>query len=190
MDKRLGLNKSGFTLIELMVAIALIGLLATIVIPNFQGAQPGYERKQFIAKLNALVNYGRQHAITSHQLYQIFVDFKQKKIELRVQAEQKNNKGEVDYKNVVGASMNTTISIPEAVDIKNFIIEDGDLMDRRSGDTTKDSWFFIVPDGLTQEVTINFFDTKDRMYDGKPRPVGLVLNPFTAQFKEYDTFQK
>jgi hypothetical protein len=38
-------------------------------------------------------------------------------------------------------------------------------------------------------VIINFLDTKDTK-DDAPRRVGLVLNPFTAQFKIYDAFQK
>jgi hypothetical protein len=42
---------------------------------------------------------------------------------------------------------------------------------------------------MAQDVVMNFIDTKDTQ-DGKPLQVGLVLNPFTAQFKTYDTFQK
>ena len=43
---------------------------------------------------------------------------------------------------------------------------------------------------MTQDVIINFYDTKDVLPDESPRPVGLVLNPFSAQLKEYDTFKK
>jgi len=47
-----------------------------------------------------------------------------------------------------------------------------------------------MPDGLSQDVIINFIDSQDPLPDGKMRQIGLVLNPFTVQFKEYDSFQK
>ncbi len=47
-----------------------------------------------------------------------------------------------------------------------------------------------MPDGLTQTVTMNFLDTKQLNAAGKPRQFGLVLNPFNAQFKVYDGFQR
>ena len=56
--------------------------------------------------------------------------------------------------------------------------------------TTDNVWFFIIPDGLTQEVTINFVDYDDMLPNGDARQFGLVLNPFSAQFKLYDTFKQ
>jgi hypothetical protein len=50
-------------------------------------------------------------------------------------------------------------------------------------------WFFLVPEGLAQQVTINMIDTVDT-FDDKPRHIGLVLNPFLMQFKVYDAFAK
>ena len=47
-----------------------------------------------------------------------------------------------------------------------------------------------MPDGMAQDVIINLVDTKDFLPDESARPVGLVLNPFSVQLKEYDTFQK
>jgi hypothetical protein len=63
-------------------------------------------------------------------------------------------------------------------------------MDRYVGRSSDKVWFFVIPEGLTQAVTINLFDTKDLLQNKKPRPVGLVLNPFSAQFSVYDQFQK
>ena len=170
-----------------MVAIALVALLATIVVPNFFRSQPRYERENFIAQLIRLLQYGQQHAVTQNKVQQIFVDFGKRIIQLRQPSGKLNAKGEPDYKQVKHIYVPTQITIPDTIDFKNFFIEGVDEFANRKRETT---WFFIVPDGMVQEVTCNFFDTKDRMHDDKPRPIGLVLNPFTARFKEYDTFQK
>lgn len=173
-----------------MVAIAVIAIVATMVIPNFMGSRPGAARKHFIGQLNALMIYARQNAIITGQVHQVVFDFSKKTITLNYQTGQKNPKGEPEYKQVQGKYLKTVIEIPDAVDTRNFYIEGFDEMSRFSGRKTGTAYFFIVPSGLAQEVVINFIDTDDRLYNGAQRQIGLVLNPFTAQFKEYDAFAK
>jgi hypothetical protein len=63
------------------------------------------------------------------------------------------------------------------------------MMAKFTKSKTEEMWFYVIPGGMAQDVIINFIDTKD-LYNNAPRSVGLVLNPFSAQFKIYDTFQK
>lgn len=185
-----GKSKSGFTIVELMVVIAIIGVLATIIVPGVAKLmRPRRERELFINRLNALTRYAWQHALIERKVHRISFDFGKKQIWVAMATDVIKD-GTPEFARVKGAYINTTIPIPPQIQIKNFIIEGYDEMGRSASLKTQESWFFVMPDGLTQTVTINFLDTKQLNAAGKPRHFGLVLNPFNAQFKVYDNFQK
>lgn len=184
-----GIYKNGFTLIEIMVAIMIIGLMATIVVPQLWRRAAGYERKQFIGKLSALTRFAKQQALTKNHVQQLFFDLKAGTITIKEKAEGKDGQGEQQFVPLKGAAFATSIKIPAQLQIKQFLIEGSDAMSAFSGKPTERIWFFIIPEGLSQNVIINMIDTK-QLFNGKPRPIGLVLNPFTVQFKVYDEFQK
>jgi hypothetical protein len=172
----------------MIVVIAIVALLAAIAIPNFQGRAPRYEREQFIARLNALCRLAQQQALVTHKLHRIRFDFGKKIAAVEVGEQQ--DKKEPVFVPVKRAYMRASVDVPERYDIRQLFIERVDEMQRFGGGRkTGEVWFYIVPEGLAQTVIINFVDKKD-LVAGKPRQIGLVLNPFTAQFKAYDTFQK
>lgn len=182
-------NNFGFSLLELLIVIAIIGLLGSIIVPSFQGTTPRYEREEFIARLNALVQYGWQQSLVNHKIHRITVDVGKKMMTLAAASDEKDKSGEPVFKPISNAAEDTECSIPEQFLIKQFFIEGFDMMAKFARSKTASVWFYIVPDGMVQNVVINFIDTKDLLGD-KQRQVGLVLNPFSGQFKAYDTFQK
>lgn len=174
---------TGFTLLEILIVIAIIGSMS-VLIPNLGQRKPRYAREQFIARLNSLCQFAWQQALSTHKLHAVEFDLNKHHVSVQRDTGTRDEKGFPKTEQVKGPR--SKFDYPANLEIKQFIIEHHDEIKRaESGSKTSQVFFYIIPEGLAQEVTINFVDKKD-----KARTVGLVLNPFTAQFKKYDTFQK
>jgi prepilin-type N-terminal cleavage/methylation domain-containing protein len=177
---------SGFTLIEILVAIALVVAMATIVIPNLTRLSPRYNRDHFIGHLQTLTQLGWQSALASGKIHRIHFDFNKHIITLGVETGTYDKNGDPEFKKAPFYFTRPTMTWPESLQIKHFTVEGFDETER-FGASRKltETWFYIMPDGITQSVTLNVIDTKD-VRAGKPRAFSLVLSPFTATFKRYD----
>jgi type II secretion system protein H len=72
--KRTGGNQSGFTLIELMIGVVIIGLVAALAVPNFQVA---YQKNELKAGSRAVENAlakARSNAISQKQTYGVHIN--------------------------------------------------------------------------------------------------------------------
>ncbi len=170
----------GFSFIEIIVVIAIIGVMATIVVPNLLQQAPGYKRKQFFTELNSLMAITWEHALSTNQLHRVVFDFDARTIKIEVETKQ-DEKGKTTFQDVSGVYRKTTYTWDKNLEIREFIIEG--LKENKKIDKI---WFFVTAQGLGQDVIINIVDVSEQ----KEIPLGLVLNPFTVQFKVYDTFQK
>ena len=185
---RLTVTKSGFSLLELVVAIAIIGLMAAVIVPQLRRPGPKEERKQFISQLNALTKFAWQNAITSGKIQQIDFDFEKKVVSILQASGKKKKDGKLPVVPLEKKYTRTKIKIPEQLVVINFYIEGFDETTRSPGPLLG-AYFYIVPEGLAQSVVINFVATKEKVA-GKAKEVGLILNPFSAQFEVYGTFKK
>jgi len=182
-------NQSGFSLLELMMVIVIIAIIGSVTAPYLQQSTPRYERETFIARFNTLLRYGWQQALITHKTHRINVDIGKKTISLTVESEGKDKSGEPAFIPIANPVEDTVLLIPDHLNIKQFFIEGFDMMTKFSRSKTASVWFYIIPEGMVQNVVINLTDTKD-VRDNKAQAVGLIINPFSAQLRIYDSFQK
>lgn len=188
MSKRL--NKHGFSLLEIMIVIAIIAIISAVVLPNIGSFMPRYTREKTIARLNALVLSGWQRAIMNHSIHKIQFDFNTRTVMLLEQSEKLDTKKEPEYIPIKGTYLASHFSWPPELDVKQFFIEGFDEIERFAGNRkTAQVCFFLMPEGMAQNAIINITDTSD-IKNGTAKKISLVLNPFNAQFEQYDTFQK
>ncbi len=176
--------KKGFTFLELIVVIAILGILATIIVPNFRPRNPEYQRKQFIDQFNSLLQIGWQNALATGKVQKII--FNKKNISLESETEKKSTSGESKFEPIKVRFLKTNLEVPENFEIKNLYVGAKDEMKSLIEGKGK-IWFYITPDGLAQNVILNIFEN---ISDSIKYELSLVLNPFSVQFKEYDKFQK
>jgi prepilin-type N-terminal cleavage/methylation domain-containing protein len=181
-------TRPGFSLTELVFAMAILGLMVAIAIPNLFKRKPLYEQKAFVTSLNAFMAEAWQRGLTTQKIQKIVFDIPQRKVFLEQETNHQDPQGNPQFAPVVVQYAPAAPSWPETFEIQQFFVQGADELSSRTS-TKHTVWFFVLPGGLAQEVIINMVDIKTQtdLDDGKK--IGLVLNPFTVQFKMYDEFQ-
>lgn len=187
-----GSKKPGFTFIELVVVLAIVAVLAVTILPNFKRLWPGYQRREFVDYMNSLMQITWHNAIVTNKLHKVNFDLEKRKIWVEMQSDLKPNaQGDIPFVAIQSPYMKTTYEWQdETFDFKNFYIAKRDEISLTLKNKSGKIWFFITPEGLAQPVILNIIDLKEATQGQRGTEFSLVLNPFLAQFKLYDTFQR
>lgn len=183
-----GIN-SGFTFIELVIVLAILGLMLAVAVPNFQKFRPGYERRQLVATLSVLTQRAWQNALATHELHRLWFDLERRKVVVQKATDKKDRSGEQIFEEISDEYVPASYHWPESLQIKDFFADGADLL-HVPGLRVEELWFYVFPDGSAQEVIVNFFDTADTSESEAGTRLSLVLNPFSVKFAQYETFQQ
>lgn len=184
-------TRPGFSFLQLIFVVAIVGVMSAIVIPNLFKQRPLYEQKAFVTHLNAFLAEAWQRGLITQKVQKIVFDLAQQKVILEQESDQCGAQGASVFTPVVVEYAPAHPSWPHDWEIRQFFVQGADEMASQTNQhrTANMVWFFILPGGLSQEVIINMVYIKDKQSGLEGKKNGLVLNPFTVQFKTYDEFQ-
>lgn len=175
------MHKKGFTFIEVMIVITIMAVLATVIVPNLGTKKPDREREEYASRLNGFVGTVWSRAVTTGLMHRIFLDMGKKAWYVEQEDKEHSTPLETKFIPYVAQYGTSRMSWPPQYELKNFFIGTFDEL-AATGPRDFKVYFVIMPDGLSQEVTINLVDKADKSRGNRAREVSLVLNPFTAQF--------
>jgi type II secretion system protein H len=171
-------SRLGFTLIEILVVLLIVAIMGSVIGPRLSPQTARMERDQFVTALNKLLRVATTQAVASQKLHQIYWQISERFVEIRKHTGAYDRAGDpvcVPVNQLYGQEI---LKIPERFILKKFIIEGTNEL--AGGRALKEVWFYIVPDGIAQQVTISFVDTHEEVSEAN-RLLTLTLNPFTVQ---------
>jgi prepilin-type N-terminal cleavage/methylation domain-containing protein len=181
------IKKSGFSLLELLLVMAIVAVLALLLFSNAQFQRPGTDRDKFFLGLNAIMQVAWQQTVMTNELHRIFFDLKKRTARVERVKKEPSASAEKSFGPLKGMYAASSFSWPAILEIKEFVIEGQDKMKiAGAAGKTVEVYFYIIPGIVAQPVTINVRERRGE----NSRNMGLVLNVFNGQFKRYDTFQK
>lgn len=184
-----GISKNGFTFLELLVVMMLIGIMATLVVPNLRHLVPNYRHKEFIAHFNSLTQLAWQNALITQKLHRVWFDINKKIVRVEIEKPIEHEGEKKEFVLVQAPYISAQYTVPDSIEIQNFYVEGTDML-RQPGIKTETIWFYVVPDGMVQEVIINAVDTRNLDEQEKPKQFSIIINPFTAHMTTHETFTK
>lgn len=182
--------QKGFTLVQLVVALALIALVSGIVAPNIFRRMPQYERETFSETLNNLARQTWIRALQTGHVHKITFNLAARTLHVEEKTDVVDHEEKPVFTRVPINFVQSNYQWPDQFEIQQFYVEGVDEVGRHGSERTmEDVWFFIVPEGMAQEVILNILDTKDTYQNIEGKEFSLVLNPFRVQFEEFMEYQ-
>jgi general secretion pathway protein H len=108
------MRSRGFSLIELIVVLVVIGLSATLVVPSLSRFSKTVELKGAARKISAILRYCRSEAVNKGQIYQIIFDSDLR--EVRVQKIE-SSEGQEENEKKEGMTFKKIFPLPKGIDM-------------------------------------------------------------------------
>jgi type II secretory pathway pseudopilin PulG len=164
-------QQTGISLIEILIAIALIGVMAMLVVPRF--ARRGMsEREHILQEINLLLRTAHTNAILTGSVHKVIFNIKDSSISLQQEKEGNFIPVKISYLPIT--------TWDSSYKLTHFIVKGKDEIREGEGVSTSQAWFFIMPDGFAQEVTLTFNNAETH------ETFSFILNPFTAQLRDVE----
>jgi len=161
-------NPRGFTLIELSVVIALMGIILLITYPRFENSLFASNIKQASRRLSAAVRYAQSQAAYKRKICRIYFNLDRNVYWLSIQ-------GDDDDFVIDTSFLGQEKKLPDGVFFE-------DVISPRDGKVTEGQTFTqFLPKGLVDRSQIHLRDEAGRIFT-------LIIQPLTAEIRFFDTY--
>ena len=193
-ELKLNRLQHGFSILEIAIILALLGLLGAFVVPNLFRTKQGAQRKEFLTSFEHLIKDAMLRAIVTHETHQIFIDIAHGVIQTRVYDSRSIETNKHKKFAVVSDSQYLT-ELPSKdqknIDLKRFHFQNfyiNGIEEMVAGTFMENVMFYIMPDGTSQAIVANLID-QDPDEIVPDVQFSFVINPFYTRMSVYDTFQ-
>ena len=150
----------GFTLLELIIVLIIIGISSALVVPRFIGGMGGLDLKAASGKVAASLRYARSQAVAQKTSYTAVFDLEQNRLTIRSE-----NGGETEGDDTVDGgteenSREKRYDLPEGIFFRR-VAEEGD---RYVEDDTERFAIGFYPSGASDGGEIVIINDRERRY--------------------------
>ena len=171
-------HRQAFSLLEIMLVVAIIGLMATTIIPRLSRRPPSSEWPLVLDNMNNLVFFARQEAISHQKKYRLrFKQVGKKELFVMVEEEKPDpeNVSKKIFDQTDSSYFSTKVKLSEFIRIENVFHGKHDEFNENNSE----AFCYVVPNGLVQDTVIRL----TRHYDGKEDKVSFRMKPFLGKFE-------
>lgn len=170
-------SSKGFTLIEMMVVLALIGLLISMVAPRLSRRSPSSEWRTIAEEFNNFVQFARQESIAEQVLFRLNLSRGKNKTPDVVLIEhlvKTDDAGKQEFAQMSSPYMKTRYEFADNVHIRAVYLGKQEIFIENG-----QAFCYVAPEGLVQDVYIQLTRTEE----GKEEVVTLKMLSFDGYFE-------
>lgn len=175
-------RKYGFSLLELMVVIGIIGLLATIVLPRLTNKGPWARLNTFAQQMANTIRKVGDTALIEHTTYRIVIEPQKHTISAEYITKKLDSNGKAIWQAKKFMAPKIPFLWDKNIVLENIFINGKDELQKH--EITTKIYIYISHTGIGQPTIINSTDRATR------KKLSLKINPFTLDSTTSHEYQK
>ena len=172
-------RRSGFTLLEILLVMVVIGVVATMTLPRLFRKKPQAKWETVLDEVNNLVSYARQEAISNQNIYRLHFQTTRAggyRVQVEVESDDPEKPTQKLYTPTKSYYFNPQYTFPKSITIQ--AVYHG--REEQLSQNRQHAYCYVIPDGLVQEILIHLVRKEE---DEKESKVSFQMAPFFGKFE-------